>query len=211
MNGLKQIRTQCDFSVTDVAKKLGVSKQAVSSWENGKKEIPEARRRQLALLFGVDVSVFGDSREFPGKVRRLSYSEEFIQRKEEQKLLEERIHRTIDGAENLNIRDQISNINRGLLLYRRFIDVINLLNAQKYTDRKDYFARVLEVLDGMILAMGGQINLHKDVESGLYNEKRENVEKAKDTFEALSRSAGSNARQDMQIMFPTSSLDGLWK
>ena len=121
MNGLKQIRTQCDFTVTDVAKKLGVSKQAVSSWENGKKEIPEARRRQLALLFGVDASVFDGTNEYPGKIKRLSYSEEFIQRKEEQKLLEERIHRTINGAENLNIRDQISNINRGLLLYRRFI------------------------------------------------------------------------------------------
>ena len=77
MNGLKQIRTQCDFSVTDIAKKLGVSKQAVSSWENGKKEIPEARRRQLALLFGVDASVFDDLSDYPAKIKRLSYSEEY--------------------------------------------------------------------------------------------------------------------------------------
>ena len=39
MNGLRFIRTQCNLSLNDIATVLGVSRQMVSSWENGKKEI----------------------------------------------------------------------------------------------------------------------------------------------------------------------------
>ncbi len=49
MNGLRYIRKQCNFSLSQLAERLEVSRQIISAWENGKKrEIPEMRKKQLA-------------------------------------------------------------------------------------------------------------------------------------------------------------------
>ena len=210
MNGLKLIRTRCDYTIMDVAKKLGVSKQAVSAWENGKKEIPEARKRQLAAVFGLDESFFITDRAEDERVQKLTCSDEFVQRKQEQKVLEDRIHRSLEGPEHLNIKDQIDYFDNGSLLYRRFIDVVNLLYSQKHSEKMDYHTRILETLDGMILAMGGQINLHKDVDSSQYNEKIENVETVRTMFGRMLPDVSASARDNMQVVFPTSSLDSIW-
>ena len=63
MNGLKYIRTQCNFSLGELAKRLGVSRQMISAWENGKKEISKQRREQLAEFFGIDADFFDDITE----------------------------------------------------------------------------------------------------------------------------------------------------
>ena len=49
MNGLRYIRKQCNFSLSQLAERLEVSRQIISAWENGKKEIPEMRKKQLAV------------------------------------------------------------------------------------------------------------------------------------------------------------------
>ena len=54
MNGLKFIRTQCNLSLNNVAQTLNVSRQIVSAWENGKKDIPKERKEQLANYFGIN-------------------------------------------------------------------------------------------------------------------------------------------------------------
>ena len=38
MNGLRYIRKQCNFSLSQLAERLEVSRQIISAWENGKKE-----------------------------------------------------------------------------------------------------------------------------------------------------------------------------
>lgn len=63
MNGLKYIRTQCNFSLSELAERLDVSRQIISAWENGKKEIPEARKEQLAEFFGIDKCFFDEIAE----------------------------------------------------------------------------------------------------------------------------------------------------
>lgn len=60
MNGLTYIRRQCNLSLSELADTLGVSRQAISSWENGRKSIPGKRKKQLAEFFGVDEKYFGD-------------------------------------------------------------------------------------------------------------------------------------------------------
>lgn len=60
MNGLKSVRKQCNMTVQELADKLCVSKQIVSAWENGVKEIPVARKQQLSQLFGLDIESFGE-------------------------------------------------------------------------------------------------------------------------------------------------------
>lgn len=52
MNGLKFIRTQCNLSLNNVAQALNVSRQIISAWENGKKDIPDERKKQLSDYFG---------------------------------------------------------------------------------------------------------------------------------------------------------------
>lgn len=54
MNGLKTIRRQCNFSLTELAEQLGVTRQAMSAWENGKKQIPQSRKTQIAEFFGLE-------------------------------------------------------------------------------------------------------------------------------------------------------------
>ncbi len=63
MNGLKYVRIRCNLSVNELANDLGVSRQALYAWESGKKEIPEARKKQLADYFGVDIQYLGDITE----------------------------------------------------------------------------------------------------------------------------------------------------
>lgn len=60
MNGLKYIRTRCNLSSSELADVLGVTRQALSSWENGKKEIPEQRLNELEEYFGLESEYFGD-------------------------------------------------------------------------------------------------------------------------------------------------------
>ena len=56
MNGLRFIRTRCNLSLSELANKLGITRQALSSWENGYKEIPNQRKEQLVNFFGIDAS-----------------------------------------------------------------------------------------------------------------------------------------------------------
>lgn len=63
MNGLKIIRIQCNYSVGELAAEIGVSRQMISAWENGKKSIPESRKMQLAEYFGVEPELIGEINE----------------------------------------------------------------------------------------------------------------------------------------------------
>lgn len=63
MNGLKFIRKQCNFSLSSLAEYLGVSRQIISTWENGKKEIPYKRKQQLSQFFGIAEDFFGEITE----------------------------------------------------------------------------------------------------------------------------------------------------
>lgn len=60
VNGLKFIRIRCNLSLNDTASLLGVTRQALSSWENEKKEIPEQRLVELENHFGLDKKFFGE-------------------------------------------------------------------------------------------------------------------------------------------------------
>lgn len=63
MNGLKYIRTRCNLSLNDLAESIGVTRQALSSWENERKEIPSLRIKELLNFFGIDEEYFGEISE----------------------------------------------------------------------------------------------------------------------------------------------------
>ena len=63
MNGLKYIRTRCNLSLNDLAEAIGVTRQALSAWENERKEIPKQRKKELADFFGIDSEYFGQISE----------------------------------------------------------------------------------------------------------------------------------------------------
>lgn len=59
MNGLKYIRSQIiNKTMDELALQLNVSKQAVYTWESGRKKIPEQRLTQLSELSGVPEKFF---------------------------------------------------------------------------------------------------------------------------------------------------------
>ena len=47
MNGLRLIRTRCNYSQANLAEKLGVTRQAVNMWEHSKKPIPDSRKAEI--------------------------------------------------------------------------------------------------------------------------------------------------------------------
>lgn len=59
MNGLKYIREkEMGMSLNELAEMLGLSKQAVYSWEIGRKKIPEKRLKQLKDISGIPEKYF---------------------------------------------------------------------------------------------------------------------------------------------------------
>ncbi len=54
MNGLKFFRNYCYVSTNELAEKLGVSRNLVTMWENGQKELPDKRADEIAAIFGID-------------------------------------------------------------------------------------------------------------------------------------------------------------
>lgn len=90
MNGLKYIRTRCNLSLNDLAEAIGVSRQALSAWENEKKDIPVQRKQQLSDFFGIDKEYFGE-----------------IQETEKQYLIEKAMFRYVeDGKETYRYKPQ---------------------------------------------------------------------------------------------------------
>ena len=51
---LYYIRSRCNYSQSMVARELHVSRQMFSAWENGTKSIPNARKAELADMFGIE-------------------------------------------------------------------------------------------------------------------------------------------------------------
>lgn len=68
MNGLKYIRTRCNISLSELAEIIGVTRQALNSWENGKKDIPEQRREQLASFLVSKKNILGRYRKKKRKI-----------------------------------------------------------------------------------------------------------------------------------------------
>lgn len=63
MNGLRYIRNKCNLSLSELADKLGVTRQMVSAWENGRKSIPESRLHELSKIFGIEEELLGEISE----------------------------------------------------------------------------------------------------------------------------------------------------
>jgi DNA-binding XRE family transcriptional regulator len=51
--GLYKARYMAGYSLSEVAKSVGVTKQTIYKWENSKQIIPIERARQLAKLFSI--------------------------------------------------------------------------------------------------------------------------------------------------------------
>lgn len=54
MNGLKFIRTRCNYSQAALAEELGVSRQTINMWECAKKPLSESRKNELKEFFGLE-------------------------------------------------------------------------------------------------------------------------------------------------------------
>ncbi len=198
MNGLKLIRTQCNYTSVELAEKLSVTKQAISAWETGKKVIPTERKAEIAHLFGVDETHLGELsdediaklvrcpkfRKMEGDkeyftysdtnkmgadektlkyryegVRDLTLSDELAQRREAQAALEAEIHKSFEcRTSNKNLENQMLYINRGIGLYSRFVEIIDMFYSQSPINKMTYFKTIMEALDGMRVAMGKEVD-----------------------------------------------------
>lgn len=63
INGLKYIRTRCNYSQHELAEILDVTDAMISKWENDNKVISEERQEELAVLLGVPIAFLGQISE----------------------------------------------------------------------------------------------------------------------------------------------------
>ncbi len=72
---IKQLRKQQNVTQTQVAQKLGITKQAYSLYENGKREPDFDTLKELAEFFGTDTdSLLYDSDNIPVSDQRLKFA-----------------------------------------------------------------------------------------------------------------------------------------
>lgn len=57
MNGLKYIRIRCNLSLNELADAIGVTRQALSAWENGKQSIPEQRKNSWKIFSALNLLI----------------------------------------------------------------------------------------------------------------------------------------------------------
>ena len=68
MLGIEYIRNQLGMNISDLAKKLSVSRQIVSKWEKGEKKIPDKRLTELAEICGIPEKYFSKELDFADKI-----------------------------------------------------------------------------------------------------------------------------------------------
>lgn len=81
MNGLRLIRTICNYSQATLAQELGISRQAINMWENGRKSIPEERKQQLCDFFGIQDALWLE--EIDEKTRTEIFNQPIFRAKKE--------------------------------------------------------------------------------------------------------------------------------
>ncbi len=60
MNGIKCIRERCNVSMSELADRIGVTRQTISLWEKGTRKPSPARRKALRQFFGLPEYYFGE-------------------------------------------------------------------------------------------------------------------------------------------------------
>ncbi len=63
MNGIKCIRERCNVSMSELADRIGVTRQTISLWEKGTRKPSLAKRIALCEFFGLPEHFFGEINE----------------------------------------------------------------------------------------------------------------------------------------------------
>ncbi len=209
MLNLRELRKQYKMTAEQLAKKLGVSKQAVCAWERGDKEIPEDRKKEIAVIFGIDKGI--NDRELENsnltiEIPAADREEEFLDRmleyivrmpggesldvlfrnrREAQKKLEEEIHNSFDGPNNIPISKQIKYIDRGLLIYSNLLKIMNAIYEKPINQQAAYFKVMIESIYGLERAMGIGSNQEIDERAGKNKLNPERQNAATETYKRL--------------------------
>ena len=68
MLGIEYIRNQLGMNISDLAKRLSVSRQIVSKWEKGEKKIPDKRLSEMSEIFGIPEKYLEKELDFIDKI-----------------------------------------------------------------------------------------------------------------------------------------------
>ena len=177
MNKLKEIREAFGMTQDELARMMGISKQAINGWEKGSRKIPEARKKELAKIFDLDGFIFDeygkDSEAIEISLEGIANYEKARSRVEvyldaiygknisknlkevraEQKELEKKIHNHFDDRKIVSVMEQLKYTSRAVDLYKWFSDIVDLLYAQNEYERSIYTRTILEILMAMTLAI----------------------------------------------------------
>ena len=212
MNRLKECRRTAGLTLEELAKLLGVTRQAINGWEKGSRKIPDDRKSKLAEIFGVDEAAFDEQQDdFPdgpdyvldsgiiienqnkksvetnqSRYKRLSIYSDYIEKlnvkKAKQKELEKRIHKNISGIDKSLMTEQIDQIDLAVQLYGHFNQIVEKLDDIAPDDKDKYISRIIEFLYAIETAMGCDINKDISDEAKKSDLKQANIVQAEKLF-----------------------------
>ncbi len=212
MNRLKECRSTAGLTLEELAKLLGVTRQAINGWEKGSRKIPDDRKPKLAEIFGVDEAAFDEQQEnMPDDIdyyldkgiriekiklkpvdpnksiyKRMSIYSDYIktldEKKFKQKEIEKRIHKNISGINKSLVTEQIDQIDMAVKLYGHFNQIVEMLDTIDPDEKNKYICRIMEFLYAIEAAMGVDIN--KNVSDDVITDgvKQGNIELAEKLF-----------------------------
>jgi len=131
-----------DLTQEELAQRLGVSRQAVNTWEKGKVRIPKARREMLAAFFGIEADCLDE------KVAEVVYDESFP-------LLERERVKLADGN-SLSAKQEEVEASKKNLTERMGISYMETL-AGRITQMRELLSEASRIKDPLELEMLGKI------------------------------------------------------
>ena len=152
MNGLQYIREQFNMSIAALARRMGISYQAVSQWERGFRQIPIKRLDELSAIFGIPAQYFTDIKE--SDIDELDFTIKFAKSNSEKAHLASEYERLLESEKDTiskikNAIDSKSNkqesLNEAMNLMEREIKRLEKISIITSSQLCDIFDSILNV------------------------------------------------------------------
>lgn len=164
MKGITFARILLDLSLEEFAKKVGISKEIISSWENDKEPISEEHKKNIEKILCINKDYIEKELTSVDKVMVIAEMEE---RKIKDNIFEDiteltNILKDVSNTETEKCRDILENIHI-LKLLLEFNELINNTIKMKNRTLKESYTELLHTLNHFIKEVNSDVIVYKRI------------------------------------------------